>query len=229
MKILKDFFRLFYPKLCASCDSQLAQNEILICTFCRNDLPLTHFYNYSENTITKKLYGKVYIEKANSLLFYRKEGITKKLIHELKYRGNEDIGLFFGNWLGEILKENNEFSDIDFIIPVPLHKKKQRQRGYNQVSKFGKRVSYHLKKPFLETILLRIANSKTQTFKNRFERFNNIDKMFQLNNESIFTNKHVLLIDDVITTGATLEACAKALQKTAGIKISILTIASTDI
>ena len=228
MRILKDFFRIFYPELCANCDNQLSQNENVVCTFCRHDLPLTNYTDYSDNKITKNFYGRIAIEKANSLLFYRKEGITKKLIHELKYKGNEEIGTFFGNWLGEILKQNNEFSDIDFIIPVPLHPKKLKQRGYNQVSKFGKNLSYHLEKPFLENTLLRTSTSKTQTFKARFERFNNIDTKFQLRDTSIFKNKYVLLIDDVITTGATLEACAKELQKTEGVKICILTIAYTE-
>lgn len=228
MKFLKDFFRIFYPDLCANCENQLEKNENTICTFCRHDLPLTNFTNYSENKIAKTFYGRIIIEKANTLLFYRKEGITKKLIHELKYKGNEEIGSFFGNWLGEILKQNNEFSDINLIVPVPLHPKKLKQRGYNQVSKFGEKLSYHLNKPFLENVLLRTSTSKTQTFKARFERFNNNETKFQSNNTSSFKNKHILLIDDVITTGATIESCAKELQKTEGVKISILTMAYTE-
>jgi competence protein ComFC len=228
MKFLKDFFRIFYPDLCANCENQLEKNENTICTFCRHDLPLTNFTNYSENKIAKTFYGRIIIEKANTLLFYRKEGITKKLIHELKYKGNEEIGSFFGNWLGEILKQNNEFSDINLIVPVPLHPKKLKQRGYNQVSKFGEKLSYHLNKPFLENVLLRTSTSKTQTFKARFERFNNNDTKFQSNNTSSFKNKHILLIDDVITTGATIESCARELQKTEGVKISILTMAYTE-
>jgi len=228
MKILKDLFLLFYPKLCANCEHQLTINENILCTFCRHDLPLINYTNYSDNKIIKSFYGRVDIQKANSLLFFRKAGITKKLIHELKYKGNEEVGSFFGNWLGEILKENKEFSMIDCIIPVPLHPKKRRQRGYNQVTKFGESLSSYLKKPFIESILLRTSTAKTQTFKARFERFNNIDTKFQLKNTTALTNKHILLIDDVITTGATLESCAKELQKTAGVKISILTMAYTE-
>ncbi|WP_299062503.1 phosphoribosyltransferase family protein [uncultured Polaribacter sp.] len=228
MRFLNDFLNLFFPKLCANCNNQLTQNENVICTFCRHDLPLTNFTNYRDNKIISTFYGKVAIEKANALLFYRKEGITKKLIHELKYKGNEEIGSFFGNWLGSLLKQNKEFNDIDYIIPVPLHSKKRKQRGYNQVSKFGKNVSKHLEKPFIENFLIRRSTSKTQTFKARFERFNNIDTQFLLKNLSIFKNKHLLLIDDVITTGATLESCVKELQKTENVKISILTIAYTE-
>jgi competence protein ComFC len=227
MKILRDFLGIFYPELCANCDCPLTQHENTICTFCRHDLPLTNFLDYSENNITAKFYGRIHIEKACSLLIYNEEGITKKLIHELKYRGNQKIGTFFGHWLGVILKQNNEFSDIDYIVPVPLYKKKQHQRGYNQVSKFGESISSHLGKPFLENILLRTATSKTQTFKNRFERFNTIDKIFKLNDKTLFKNKHILLIDDVITTGATSVACAKEVQKTGNVKISILTMTHT--
>lgn len=228
MRILKDLFNIFYPKICVNCDDILSQNEKTLCTICRHDLPLINFTNYIDNKITKIFYGRVLIEKANSLLFYKKVGITKKLIHELKYKGNEDVGVFFGNWLGEIIKENKEFLNIDCIIPVPLHPKKKRQRGYNQVSKFGECLSTHLEKPFEENILLRTSSSKTQTFKARFDRFNNNDTKFMLSNLTALKDKHVLLIDDVITTGATLEACAKELQKTAGLKISILTMAYTE-
>ncbi|WP_298882244.1 ComF family protein [uncultured Polaribacter sp.] len=228
MKILNDFFGLFYPKLCANCENQLSKNEIVICTFCRHDLPLTNFRSYSNNIISKSFFGRISVKKAYSLLFYRKKGVTKKLIHDLKYKGNEEIGVFFGNWLGEILKENNELSTIDCIIPVPLHPKKQKERGYNQITKFGERISFYLQKPFIENILTRTSTAKTQTFKARFERFNNIDTKFELLDISTFKNKHILLIDDVITTGATLEACALELQKSENVTISILTMAYTE-
>lgn len=228
MQILKDFFQLFYPKLCANCQNQLIINEKVLCTFCRHDVPLTNFVNYRDNKIAQSFYGKIAIEKANSLLFYRKEGITKRLIHDLKYKGNQEIGTFFGNWLGEILKENKQFSDVNYIVPVPLHQKKMKQRGFNQVTKFGEALSNFLDVSFVENILIRTSTSKTQTFKARFERFKNLETKFLLNDNLIFKDKHVLLIDDVITTGATLEACAKELQKTAGIKISILTMAYTE-
>ncbi|QTE21910.1 ComF family protein [Polaribacter cellanae] len=229
MNILTDFFQLFYPRLCANCDAQLIENESILCTFCRHDLPLTNFNNYRENKVAKIFYGRIAVEKAYSLLFYRKEGISKKLIHELKYKGNEDIGVFFGNWLGEMLKENKKFSDVDCIIPVPLHPKKKRERGYNQVSKFGQTVGKYLQIPFNEHVLTRISSSKTQTLQSRFERFTNNDTKFLLTDYNSLRNKHVLIVDDVITTGATLEACAKELQKTENIKISFLTIGYTEL
>ena len=228
MRILKDLFYLFYPKLCAVCELKLVENESSICTNCRHDLPLTNFLDYKDNKVTQVFYGRILIEKAYSLLFYRKKGITQKLIHDLKYKGNEEVGVFFGNWLGEILKENKEFANIDFIIPVPLHPKKLKERGYNQVTKFGERLSEYLQKPLVEDSLIRISSTKTQTFKSRFERFSNNGTKFMLKNHTDFNNKHILLIDDVITTGATLEACAKEFRKSENCKISILTMAYTE-
>ena len=228
MTVLRDVFRIFYPKLCANCENLLSKNEKIICTFCRHDIPLFYTVNYYENKITKIFYGRILLEKATSLLAYRKEGITKKLIHALKYKGNEEIGVFLGNWFGDILKKNKVFEDIDFIIPVALHPKKQLQRGYNQVSKFGETLGFHLGKPLLENILLKTTKSKTQTFKTRFNRFDAVDAMFHVKNKSILKNKHILLIDDVITTGATMEACARELQKIENVKISILTMAYTE-
>ncbi|MGY0406731.1 MAG: ComF family protein [Polaribacter sp.] len=228
MALLNDFFQLFYPKLCANCDAQLTQNEKVLCTFCRHDLPLINLQNYKENKISKIFYGRIAIENVVSLLYYRKKGSAKKLISELKYKGNEEIGVFFGNWLGELLLENNALSNVNCIVPVPLHPKKRRKRGYNQVTKFGETLGKHLKIPLKEDILIRVSSTNTQTLKSRLERFTNIDTKFLLKDTTIFKNKHVLLIDDVITTGATLEACAKELQKTSGIKISIVTMAFTE-
>lgn len=228
MRLLKDLFHLFYPKLCVVCDENLIENENVICTLCRHDLPLTNFKDYTNNKITQAFFGRVLIEKGFALLFYRKKGSTLKLIHDLKYKGNEEIGAFFGNWLGEVLAENKEFATIDYIIPVPLHPKKLRERGYNQVSKFGEKLSFHLNIPFLEHKLVRISSTKTQTFKARFERFNNIDTKFLLKNPKDFNKKHVLIIDDVLTTGATLEACALEFSKSENCKISILTMAYTE-
>ena len=225
MKILNDFLHLFYPKLCAVCDQGLIANEITICTNCRHDLPLTNIKDYNNNDVLHKFYGRIPIEKAYSLLFFRKKGSTQKLIHNLKYKGNEDIGVFFGNWLGELLKENHEFNGIDYIIPVPLHPKKLKERGYNQVTKFGEKLSCHLNIPLIKNNLIRTSLSKTQTAKDRFERFKNVETNFALRNPAFFDEKHILIIDDIITTGATLEACAKEFSKSKNCKISILTMA----
>lgn len=228
MTILNNLFEIFYPKLCVNCESQLIPLERILCTFCRHDMPLANFVSYSNNKITQIFYGRVTIEKANCLLYFRQQSITKKLIHQLKYKGNEEIGTFFGDWLGQKIIDDNEFREIDCIVLIPLHSKKMKKRGYNQLTKFGKQLSSHLKKPLLTNILQKTSTTKTQTFKARFERFKNLETKFLLQDALAIQNKHILLIDDVITTGATLEACAKELQKANNTKISILTMAYTE-
>lgn len=227
MSFFKSLLYLFYPKVCAVCKDQLLENEDTICIICRHDLPIIFSKNTRNNKITSVFKGRIFIEQANTLLAYTKEGKTKKLIHHLKYKGNQNIGNFIGKWFGELLIENNQFSTIDYIIPVPLHPVKERKRGYNQVTTFAKTISSYLKKPLIIKNLTKTHLSTTQTFKQRFERFNDLETKFSINNPSFFNGKHVLLIDDVITTGATIEACCKELLKSEKIKISILTIAYT--
>lgn len=225
---LKDFIELFYPKLCAVCESQLLSEEKVLCTYCRHDLPLMDITNFKDNRVINSFYGRIPIEKAISFLYYRKVGKAKTLIHQLKYKGNQEIGTFLGDWFGRILKELNVFNDVDYIVPVPLHPKKEKQRGYNQLTTFGLRLSTLLEIPYQPNILVRKSTEKTQTLKQRFERFSNASTKFSIADNSLFTNKHILLIDDVITTGATLEACCVALLKTPQIKISIATMAFTE-
>lgn len=228
MNYLKDVLHLFFPKLCITCNTELLINEKLICTLCRHDLPIICYKNYKKNKIVASFSGRVPIEKAMSFLFYRREGKTKIIIHHLKYKNNQEIGSLIGDWFGNHLKEAKQFSDIDYIIPVPLHPKKLKSRGYNQLTTFGINLAKQLNTNFCPKILIRISATKTQTFKQRFERFNNTETKFNLTDFNIFKNKHVLLIDDVITTGATLESCCKELLKTNNIKISIVTIAYTE-
>lgn len=228
MNYFSNALHLFYPKICITCDAALLTLEKLICTSCRHDLPIICYSSFKDNTIKNTFLGRVPIEKAGSFLMYRKLGKTKALIHHLKYKGNQKIGSLLGYWFGNILQESGEFNDIDCIVPVPLHKKRIKQRGYNQVTSFGKALAQELKCEYIPNILIRVSASKTQTFKQRFERFHNIQTTFKLTNRNTFKNKHVLLVDDVITTGATLEACCKELLQTKNLKISFVTIAYTE-
>ena len=228
MQFLKDLRHIFYPKLCVNCQNQLVNNEFVLCTFCRHDLPLANFKNYTDNKIIRIFYGRVEIEKANALLLFRKKGIVQQIIHELKYKNNEDVGVFLGRWYASILKETSIFSEVDIVIPVPLHPKRLKERGYNQVTKFGLEICNSLKIPFKENILTRVSSTKTQTFKSRFERFTNLDTKFITQKKDRINGKHILLIDDVITTGATLESCAKELLKSGASKISLITMAYTE-
>ena len=228
MQFLKDIFYLFYPNLCVNCEIALLPSEQFLCTTCKSDLPIIDDNDHVNVTLMSIFYGRVPIQNVRSFLFYRKGGITQKLIHQLKYKNQAEIGGFIGNWFGSQLKEAKVFVNVDYIIPVPLHPKKQKKRGYNQVTLFGETMSEILKAEYKTNILIRTSKTKTQTLKQRFERFSDSKTKFNLVNNTIFENKHILLIDDVITTGATLEACANELLKTKNITISIATMAYTQ-
>lgn len=228
MNYFSDVLHLFYPKICVTCSTELLNYEKVVCTQCRHDLPIICYTSFKDNKIKNTFLGRIPIENAGSFLIYRKEGKTKALIQHLKYKGQQEVGDFLGHWFGNILKESGEFNTIDYIVPVPLHKIKLQKRGYNQLTLFGNRLSQVLQSEYISNALIRTSTSKTQTFKQRFERFNNAQTTFHLIDPNLFSNKHVLLIDDVITTGATLEACCKELQRTKNIKISIVTMAYTE-
>lgn len=228
MKGLQNLFNLFYPNVCVCCDQYLLDQEKIVCIECRLDLPFINNSDISSNPLTQTLEGQVFLEKGASFLYYHPQGKVKKLIHQLKYKNNQKVGVFLGEWFGEKLLETNKFSDIDFIIPVPLHESKLKLRGYNQLTKFGKSLSSILKIEYLEGVLIRNSMTKTQTFKKRVDRFKNLINNFSIINTDILINKHVLLIDDVVTTGATLEACSIELLKVENVKISIVTIALTE-
>ncbi len=223
--MFKSLLNLFFPKICYACLKLLQDNEATICVDCRHDLPITNFHFNNDESVKKVLYGRVNIENGTSLLRFEKKSNVQRLIHGLKYRGYEDIGFSLGNWLGNELNTIEAYKNIDVVIPVPLHKKKLRERGYNQVTKFGQQIALALNADYFEDVLTKITNTKSQTKKSRFSRWKHSDELFSLNNTNIINNKHILLVDDIITTGATLEACASVLQQAKNIKISIATIA----
>jgi ComF family protein len=216
---------LFFPKVCAGCHTILISNETVLCTTCRHEMPLTQYHLDPKNEAVKKFYGKIAIEHASALLYFNKKGIVQELIHNLKYRGHEEIGTVLGNWYVEDLKELVLETPFDMVIPVPLHPKKFRERGYNQVTTFGKAVAQGLNIDYDGTVLYRKKYSKTQSKKNLAGRSDNIENIFDVIAAEENQNKHFLIVDDVLTTGATLEACARALLKIPGAKISIVCMA----
>lgn len=222
-----DFLDLIYPRFCASCENVLARHEEVICTFCVHSLPVTGFHDQPNNAVEQIFFGRIPVENATSLLLFEKKGAVQNLIHDLKYRGNEEIGKYLGQWLGTELAKTERFGEVTAVIPVPLHKSKLNKRGYNQVTKFGQEIAKALNIPYTDSVLLKTSTSQTQTRKRRFARWGNLEESFIIEHHEQLENAHVLLVDDLVTTGATLEACAHQLMQIPKIKISIATMAFT--
>lgn len=223
--MFKHLIDILYPKTCLGCDAMLQTGEEVLCTKCRHELPLTNHHLTNENDAFKRLAGRVPLEKVMSMLVFEKEGIVQQIIHKLKYKGHQEIGTFLGSWYGEILK--NEFSEINEIIPVPLHKKRLRERGYNQVETFCNSLSDCLNISVNDSLLVRKKYSKSQTKKTLLSRTEIHKEIFDVEFSEKDSDKHFLLIDDVLTSGTTLEQCTKALLKIPNTKVSILTMALT--
>lgn len=214
---------LFFPKTCVGCDAFLVLNEYIICTSCRHRIPLIQHHATSNNIAYKKFYGRLPLEHISVMLYFHKKGIVQHIIHNLKYHGHQEIGTLLGNWycndVGYLL------ATVDEIIPVPLHKKRMKERGFNQVTSFATAFTKGLNIPLNEMLLLRKVYSSTQTKKTLLNRSETIAEIFDVNYTEKDHNKHFLLIDDVLTTGATLENCGRALLKIPNSKLSIITIA----
>lgn len=216
---------LFYPLHCSLCNAELSGDEEVLCLSCMLQLPRTGFHHILNNQSYQNFTGRIPIEKATSLVYFTKEGMMQHLMHHFKYKGRADIGKYMGKLLGVELKKYNWLDNIDVIIPVPLHRKKEYRRGFNQSVAFAEGLAEISGKPMISHILKRVKNTDTQTHKSRAERIDNMKDVFELRNQKLADQKHVLLVDDVLTTGATLEACALAMLKSAEVKISIATLA----
>lgn len=223
--MLKSIINLFFPKVCYACHNLLNDNEDTICMDCRHDLPITNFHFDNNDSVAKVLYGRAKIENGTALFRFEKKGNVQRLIHNLKYKDHEHIGFVLGNWLGGELKTLESYKNIDVVIPVPLHKNKLKKRGYNQVALFGQQVAEALNADYLDDVLVKVTNTKSQVNKKRLARWTNSDELFTLKNIEAIDNKHILVVDDIITTGATLEACISILNQAKNIKISIATMA----
>lgn len=225
LRLLNAVLGLFYPSVCAACGNSLFQWETTVCTRCRNLLPKTGYELHEGNPLAQLFYGKVRLHAVTACYFFSKEGKVQHLIHELKYKNNPEAGVFLGQQLGKTLREAPLFQGLDYLIPVPLHPKKEKERGYNQSLMIAQGIAEVLDIPVGKSFLTRTVNTATQTHKSKEERWQNVKGIFELHQDELLRHKYVLLIDDVLTTGATLEACALTLSKVPGITISCATAA----
>lgn len=226
-RYIDDLISLFYPRICLACGNTLFRHEDTICTYCLFHLPKTNFHKDDDNPVSRIFWGRVPLASATAYYHFGKGGKVQHLIHQLKYKGHQEIGVYIGKLYGLELMESPFFSGIDTVIPVPLHKSKQRKRGYNQSEQFAIGLSASMLAELDVHSLYRTFASETQTRKSRFNRWENVKEIFALRDEMNLKDKHILLVDDVITTGATIEACAAMLLKIPGVRVSVAAIACT--
>ncbi|WP_306012519.1 MULTISPECIES: ComF family protein [unclassified Allomuricauda] len=224
-KIINEINNILLPRACFGCNAQLFRGEHVLCAVCRHDVPLTDHNYLEENAVDRIFYGRIPIKKAASFVYFSKNGLVKNVLHWLKYKNQEQIGGFFGDWCGTLLKESGQLKDIDVVVPVPLHPKKLKKRGYNQVALFARHVAQHIGADYCDNWLIKTKNTKTQTKKGRQTRWETSKDAFTLDFSKNISYTRVLLVDDVITTGATIESCAQALLQVKGLEVSVLSMA----
>ena len=225
MKLLKSLVNLLFPRVCAACGNILLEGEDSVCTTCRFLLPKTGYENNPDNPLAQMFYGQMPFHAVMAEFFFSKTGKVQHLIHGLKYHHCRENGIFLGQEIGKSLLKAPDYQGIDFIIPIPLHPKKEKLRGYNQSLVIAEGIHEIMNVPIAEKSLVRSVFTDTQTKKSREERYQNVKDIFELKKPEQLQGKHVLLVDDVLTTGATLMSAGKALLHAEGIKISVATVA----
>ncbi len=226
--LLDDLLGLLYPDLCVACGRRLVQQEKFLCLHCLHDLPRTNFHTMPDNKVAQIFWGRVPVEMAASWLFFRKGSRYQRLVHFMKYKGVKEIGEEMGKLYGHDLKAS-PFASADLLVPVPLHSQRLKERGYNQSEWIARGIGASLQLPVSTGNLVREKFTSTQTRKNRFERFRNVEGIFTVLNPGEYHQKHLLLVDDVVTTGSTLEASAEALFAAGVSKVSVVTLACAEI
>jgi len=224
---INDFIHLFFPHVCTGCGSDILDSNHQLCLRCMSELPATNFFSQTGNPVEKKFYGRLPIENAGAGFFFTKDSLIQRLVYELKYKGNKDIGFYLGQLLAKFLSDNIRFDEIDILVPLPLNEKRQKKRGYNQATMLCNGIASVWKRPVMEKAVRRNINTETQTHKGRITRWENMEGVFTVSEPTLIKDKHVLLVDDVITTGASLEACGSEILKVSGTSLSIATLAYT--
>jgi len=225
VELIQSFVGLLFPNLCEACGTALHSHERVLCVSCIYHLPRTHYWEEAGNPVEQLFWGKLYIEHACALFFFEKGSRFRKMLHKLKYNGKKEIGFELGRRLGMELKEAQLYQSIDVIVPVPLHPKKQHKRGYNQSEQIALGIAKVTGWAVDANGMARSMFTASQTNKTRLDRWENVAEVFSVNHAETLAGKHILLVDDVITTGATLEACIHTVQHSEDTKISIATLA----
>ena len=225
MKLLKSLINLLFPRTCAACGNLLLESEDTVCTTCRFLLPKTGYEQHSDNPLAQIFYGQMPFNAVMAEFFFSKTGKVQHLIHGLKYHHCRENGIFLGQEIGKSLLQAPDYQGLEFIVPIPLHPKKEKIRGYNQSHVIAEGISEIMNIPIAENCLVRRVFTDTQTKKSREDRWQNVKDIFEVKNPEKLKGKHVLLVDDVLTTGATLLSAGKALMQVEGIKISVATAA----
>ena len=223
--IWSSFIELFYPKICLICDEHLSEQEELLCIKCEHHLPLSQYLEYADNPIEKLFWGRVTIDAAGSLYLFNKGGGIQKMMHQLKYKQNKNVGIWMGKKLGKHLLTSHRFDNVDLVVPIPLHPKKKFKRGFNQSDLIAQGIEEVSGWKYAD-LLQRKDDTDSQTKKGKYERWLNVGSSFQLDPHLQIKNKNILLIDDVITTGATMEGNIQTLLDGGAASVSVATVAS---
>ena len=223
-EIKESVLHLVFPHVCEGCGSDGLDENNMLCLRCMSALPETAFHLHSNNPIEKLFWGRLPVTHATAQYYYTKESMVQRIMHAFKYRGNKELGLYLGNLMGRQLKESNRYLNIDALVPLPLFPSKERARGFNQSAVLCEGIAMQLLKPVWKDVLIRTSFTETQTKKNRIDRWKNMEGRFELINKEKLEGKHILLVDDIITTGATLEACGRKLLTANNIQLSIATL-----
>ncbi len=226
---IRDFFCLIFPHYCLGCQESMVSGEEILCTRCLVEIPRTYYHTHPEdNPMHKKFWGRINLRYAFAFVRYRKSGKVQTILHQLKYNRHPEISTFFGNIYGKELAESVDLGPFDLVVPVPLYISKERIRGYNQSDGFAKALAAHLEAEFNNRLLVRNQASSTQTRKSRSKRWKNVSEIFSVKYPKAIENKNILLVDDVVTTGATLEACAQRIMDCHPASLSVCTIAVAE-
>ena len=224
-KMVSSFSHLFYPHVCRGCGTDLLESHQLLCLHCMADLPLTHFAAHENNPVEKTFWGRIQVASAMSLLYFTPQSLVQHLVHQVKYNGQKKLAHYLGVLTGYEILQSGRFSHIDMIIPLPLYKSRELERGYNQSFLLAAGIAEVLSVPVLEKSVVRIHSTLTQTHKSRSERWQNVEGLFRLKDGFYPQGKNILLVDDVITTGATIDACGSVINKIPGTTLNIATLA----